>query len=80
MWHASDTSSKISRRLFRLSHPVSFLRQEVRESDENADDKIGAMNPGDMITTKIPLERVVEDGIKSLIADKEKHVKILVEL
>ncbi len=41
--------------------------------------EIGAMRPGDMITSKISLENVLEDGIKALIDDKEKHVKILVE-
>jgi hypothetical protein len=41
---------------------------------------IGAMKPGDMITRKIALENVVEDGIKTLISDKESHVKILVQI
>jgi len=36
--------------------------------------------PGDMITRKIALENVVEDGIKALITDKENHVKILVQI
>ncbi|KAH8672044.1 chaperonin 10-like protein [Tricladium varicosporioides] len=40
----------------------------------------GAMNPGDMITSKIKLENVVEDGIKELINNKEKHVKLMVEI
>lgn len=38
------------------------------------------MKPGDMITRKIALENVVEDGFKTLITDKEKHVKILVQI
>jgi hypothetical protein len=38
------------------------------------------MKPGDMITRKIALENVVEDGIKTLISDKESHVKILVQI
>lgn len=33
-----------------------------------------------MITSKISLENVVEQGIKALINDKERHVKILVEV
>ena len=41
---------------------------------------VGAMKPGDMITRKIALENVVEDGIKALISDKENQVKILVEI
>jgi threonine dehydrogenase-like Zn-dependent dehydrogenase len=40
----------------------------------------GAMKPGDMITRKIALENVVEDGFKTLISDKESHVKILVRI
>jgi hypothetical protein len=40
----------------------------------------GKMVPGDMITSKISLENVVEDGIKELIKNKEKHVKVLVEI
>jgi len=38
------------------------------------------MTPGDMITSKIPLESVVEDGIKELIKNKDRHVKLLVEI
>jgi len=38
------------------------------------------MIPGDMITRKIALENVVDDGIKTLITDKENHVKILVQI
>jgi hypothetical protein len=38
------------------------------------------MAPGDMITSKISLENVVENGIKELIKNKEKHVKVLVEI
>jgi len=41
---------------------------------------IGKMSPGKMITSKISLERVVEDGIKELIRNKERHVKVLVEI
>jgi len=40
----------------------------------------GAMKPGDMITRKIALENVVGDGLKTLIAHKDQHVKILVEI
>lgn len=41
---------------------------------------IGKMAPADMITTKVPLERVVEDGFLELIRNKEKHVKVLVQI
>lgn len=33
-----------------------------------------------MITAKIRLENIVEDGIKALITDKDNHVKILVDI
>ena len=40
----------------------------------------GSMKPEKMITGKIPIDRVVEDGFTPLINEKEKHVKILVDL
>jgi len=40
----------------------------------------GAMKPGDMIMRKIALENVVEDGLKTLITERDKHVKILIEI
>lgn len=40
----------------------------------------GSMVPGDMITSKISLEDVVEKGIKELIKNKEQHVKLMVEI
>lgn len=33
-----------------------------------------------MITAKIKLENVVEDGIKALVTDKDNHVKILIDI
>jgi len=33
-----------------------------------------------MITRKIKLEDLVEQGIKTLITEKDKHVKILVDI
>jgi threonine dehydrogenase-like Zn-dependent dehydrogenase len=39
----------------------------------------GAMNAEEMITSKIRLDRVVEDGFSLLLNDKDKHVKILVD-
>lgn len=42
--------------------------------------KTGKMTPGDMITSKVPLERVLEDGFLELIKNKEKHVKVLVQI
>lgn len=40
----------------------------------------GAMHPEKMITGKIAIDRIVEDGFHPLINEKEKHVKILVDL
>lgn len=33
-----------------------------------------------MITSKIAMEDVVDKGLKALILDKEKHVKILIDV
>lgn len=38
------------------------------------------MKPSRMITRKIKLENLIEDGYKALIDHKDEHVKILVEL
>jgi 2-desacetyl-2-hydroxyethyl bacteriochlorophyllide A dehydrogenase len=40
----------------------------------------GKLKPGGMVTGRIALEDVVECGIKALVGDKERHVKILVEV
>ncbi|KAK4941492.1 hypothetical protein LTR10_018636 [Elasticomyces elasticus] len=40
----------------------------------------GAMKPEGMITKKIKLDRVAEEGFKALIEDKENQVKILVDV
>ena len=41
---------------------------------------LGAIKPSQMITRKIKLENIVEDGIKALIHDKNNQVKILVDI
>ncbi|KAF1948684.1 GroES-like protein [Byssothecium circinans] len=41
---------------------------------------VGSLKPEKMITSVIQLDDLVEGGIKALIRDKEKHVKILVEV
>jgi hypothetical protein len=38
------------------------------------------MEPGKMITAKVSLENVVNDGFLELIKNKEKHVKVLVQI
>ncbi|KIW63966.1 chlorophyll synthesis pathway protein BchC [Phialophora macrospora] len=40
----------------------------------------GAMKPEGMITKKIKLDKVAEEGFKALIEDKENQVKILVDV
>ena len=45
-----------------------------------ADISQGAIKPSQMITRKIKLENIVEDGIKALIHDKNNQVKILVDI
>jgi threonine dehydrogenase-like Zn-dependent dehydrogenase len=42
--------------------------------------RLGKLKPANMITSKIQLDDLVECGIKTLIHDKESHVKILVEM
>jgi threonine dehydrogenase-like Zn-dependent dehydrogenase len=40
----------------------------------------GTLKPEKMITGKIRIDRIAEDGFKPLIEEKDKHVKILVDL
>ena len=40
----------------------------------------GKMEPSGMITKKIKLDEIVEEGFHTLIDDKENHVKILVDV
>jgi threonine dehydrogenase-like Zn-dependent dehydrogenase len=40
----------------------------------------GKMNPGGMITKTIKLDHVEDEGFRTLIEDKENHVKILVDV
>jgi threonine dehydrogenase-like Zn-dependent dehydrogenase len=42
--------------------------------------RTGAMKPEKMITSKIKIDRIAEDGFKPLIEEKDKHVKILVDM
>ncbi len=38
------------------------------------------MKPESMITKKIHLDEVEEEGFKTLINDKDNHVKILIDM
>lgn len=40
----------------------------------------GRLKPGKMITSKIRMEKLVDDGYWALIKEKDKHVKILVDV
>ncbi|ETN38551.1 uncharacterized protein HMPREF1541_06587 [Cyphellophora europaea CBS 101466] len=40
----------------------------------------GKLKPVKMITSKIKIDRVVEDGYNALIHEKDKHVKILIDV
>ena len=44
------------------------------------DTKIGKLQPEAMITRKISMNEVEEKGFKTLVHDKDNHVKILVEV
>ncbi len=44
------------------------------------DPVVGKMKPDGMITKTIKMDEVVEEGFKTLIDDKENHVKILVDV
>ncbi|RAL14947.1 2,3-butanediol dehydrogenase [Aspergillus homomorphus CBS 101889] len=41
---------------------------------------LSKLNPQAMITSKIRMEDIVEEGFKALINEKDKHVKILVDI
>lgn len=40
----------------------------------------GSIRPEAMITRKIKLDNLIQDGYMALINNKEEHVKILIEL
>ncbi|TPX16834.1 uncharacterized protein E0L32_003396 [Thyridium curvatum] len=57
---------------------LGYQKEDYEAVIENL--RTGAINPKGMITRKIKLENLVEDGIKTLIHDKDSHVKILVDV
>lgn len=57
---------------------LGYQREDYEAVIENL--RTGAIKPNGMITRKIKLENIVEDGIKTLINDKDSHVKILVDV
>lgn len=40
----------------------------------------GRMKPEGMITKKITMNEIVDEGFKTLVDDKDNHVKILVDI
>ncbi|KAJ0382059.1 hypothetical protein COL922a_013293 [Colletotrichum nupharicola] len=42
--------------------------------------RTGALKPASMITRKIPLDDLIDKGIKALITDKDNQVKVLVDV
>lgn len=40
----------------------------------------GKMKPEGMITKKVAMDKVAEEGFKTLIEDKDNHVKVLVDM
>lgn len=40
----------------------------------------GRMKPEGMITKRVPMDKVADEGFKTLIEDKDNHVKILVDM
>ena len=48
--------------------------------DAISDFPTGSLKPEGMITKVVKLDKTVEDGFHTLINEKDKHVKILVEV
>ncbi|KAF9736662.1 hypothetical protein PMIN06_002695 [Paraphaeosphaeria minitans] len=67
--------------VFKEAHYTAVLGYQ-REDFQAVIDHLakGTLKPDKMITSIIPLDDVVERGIKALIKDKESHVKILVKV
>jgi len=57
---------------------LGYQSKDFKEVIENL--RTGRLKPNSMITRRIKLENLVEDGIKALITEKDKHVKILVDI
>jgi threonine dehydrogenase-like Zn-dependent dehydrogenase len=56
---------------------LGYLQSDFAGVIKALDD--GSLQPAKMITSKIKIDRVVEDGYRALIEEKDKHVKILVD-
>ena len=56
---------------------IRFIQSDFASVFEALDD--GSLQPAKMITSKIKMDRVVEDGYKALIEERDKFIKILVD-
>ncbi|KAK0373646.1 hypothetical protein CLIM01_09017 [Colletotrichum limetticola] len=57
---------------------LGYQKKDYQAVIENL--RTGALKPASMITRKIPLDDLVEHGIKALITDKDNQVKVLVDV
>lgn len=57
---------------------LGYQRQDFEEVIQAIAD--GRLNPERMITSKIPMADLVEEGILALVKEKDKHVKILIDV
>ncbi|KAI1329880.1 GroES-like protein [Xylariaceae sp. FL0255] len=57
---------------------LTYVLDDYKQVIEALQDE--RMKPAAMITGKIAMERIVEDGLETLINERDKHVKILVDL
>ena len=60
-----------------MSPVLGYLKQDFAGVIKALGD--GSLKPAGMITSTIKIDRVVEDGYRALIDDKDRHVKILVD-
>jgi threonine dehydrogenase-like Zn-dependent dehydrogenase len=57
---------------------LGYFPQDFRSIIDAIESK--TLQPEKMITSKIRIDRLVEDGFTPLVDEKDKHVKILVDL
>ncbi|KAI8630365.1 GroES-like protein [Xylariaceae sp. FL1651] len=67
VFHEKKYIGCLTYQLADFGHVINALREE-------------RLNPESMITRKISIDRIVEDGFNALISEKDKHVKIMVDL
>jgi threonine dehydrogenase-like Zn-dependent dehydrogenase len=77
----SVSSANIIPNLGRLSLTCGLVLGYLQKDFAGVIDALadGHLKPERMITGKIKIDRVPEDGYRPLIEEKDKHVKILVD-